>query len=84
MAVLTSTSPARRHIIGDLCVRHYSLTGSGTTGDTFIPSAQGDIEHVSVTPTTSASIGVTISGNTLTFVVTGAWTADVMIFSRIG
>jgi hypothetical protein len=81
MAVLAPTNTPRRHVLGDLVVRHYTL--SGNNGDTFTPP-QGTIEFVVVTPTTAISVGVTTVGNTLTFVTSAAWAAVVAIFSRTG
>lgn len=75
------TNTPRRHVLGDLVVRHYAL--SGNNGDTFVVP-QLDILHVSATPTTAIAVGVTVSGSTLTFVTAGAWAADVMVFSRVG
>ena len=81
MSVLTPTNTPRRHILGDLVVRHYTLTG--TNGDTLVTS-QTNIVHVSATPTTAIAVGVTVSGSTLTIVTVGAFTADFLVFSRVG
>lgn len=81
MASLTPSNQPRRHVLGDLVARHYTV--SGTNGDTLIVP-QGDILHVSITPTTAVAVGATISGSVITFVSGGAFAADVMVFSRIG
>jgi len=81
MPALTATNTPRRHIVGDLVARHYTV--SGTNGDTLVVPQQGII-HVSATPTTAVAVGVTVSGSTLTFVTAGAFAADVMVFSREG
>jgi hypothetical protein len=85
MAALNPTNSPYRHIIGDLAVRFYNLTGSGTTGDTLLIPGITDILDVTVTPVTGATAFLTSwTGNTITFTVTGAWTATVAVFSRVG
>jgi len=89
MAQLVQTNKVRRHVIGDLAFRRYSVVGSGTTGDTLVVP-QTDIEIVLISPTTSVSVGVTTSPGptstttTLTFTIVGAWTAVVVVISRVG
>ena len=79
---ITLTNTPRRHVLGDLVVRHYTCTG-GTNGDTLTVQQQG-ILHVSATPTTAIALGCTVSGSVITFVTAGAWAGDVMVFSREG
>lgn len=81
MAALAPTNTPRKHVLGDLVVRHYTL--SGNNGDTFTPP-QENILHVDPTPTTSISIGVTVASGVITFVTSGAWAADVAVYSRVG
>ena len=78
MAALTPTAVTQRSAIGDEILRFYTL--SGTNGDTFTPSQQSDIRGLAITPTTAISVGATISGNTITFVTSGAWAASVGVF----
>lgn len=85
MAALVATNSPTRHVIGDLAVRFFNLTGSGTTGDTLTVSGVSDILQVVVSPLTGATAFlVAISGNVITFTVTGAWTATVAVYSRVG
>ncbi len=82
MAVLTATAVTQRSNIGDETQRVYTL--SGNNGDTFVPGSQADIRWVGATPTTGIAVGVTVSGNTITFVTVGAWAASVIVLSRVG
>lgn len=82
MPAITATAATPRRILGDLAERTYTL--SGNNGDTFTPTQQSDIEAVFATPTTAIAVGVTRSGNTLTFVTAGAWAAQVTVLSRVG
>ncbi len=81
MSAITQTNAARRHVIGDLTVRHYTV--SGTDGDT-LTVPQINILHVSATPTTAIDLGATWSGSVITFHTAGAWAGDVMVFAREG
>jgi hypothetical protein len=84
MAALQSTASgaqAQRHIIGDLDIRFYVL--SGNNGDT-ITVQQSNIMAVIPVPTTAISMGYTVAGSTITFVTGGAWAATVTVISRIG
>jgi hypothetical protein len=82
MAALSPTATTQRSSIGDLIERTYTL--SGTNGDTFTPPGQTSIRAVFPIPTTAISIGYTLSGNTITFVTSGAWAAAVTVHSREG
>jgi len=82
MAALAPTNQPNRHVLGDLVVRFYDL--SGTNGDTFTPSQQQGIRQVVPIPTTAIAIGYTLAVNTITFVTSGAWAARVAVWSREG
>ena len=82
MAALTSTTAPYRHITGDLSMRFYTL--SGNNGDTLTIPGVIDILQADPVPTTSINLGCTFSGNVVTFVSGGAWTATVMVVSRVG
>lgn len=85
MAALVSTNTPLRHIFGDVAIRFFNLTGSGTTGDTLTVSGVTNILQVVVSPTTGATAFlVSVVGNVITFTVTGAWTATVAVYSRVG
>lgn len=81
MAALTQTNTPSRHVAGNLVIRFYNL--SGTNGDTFTVSA-GTIRMVVPVATTAIAIGCTFTGNTITFVTSGAWSARVMVMSATG
>jgi hypothetical protein len=83
MAVLQSTLANQyRHVIGDMVIRFFTLAGNN--GDTFVYPGAGDILEVNVAPTTAVAVGVTWSGNTITFVTSGAWAASVSVIARVG
>lgn len=82
MAAITSTTSVVRHILGDLAVRYFTL--SGNNGDTLTVNGISQVLQVTVTPTTAISVGATVSGNVVTFVTSGAWAATVGVFSRVG
>lgn len=81
MAVLVPSNTPRRHVIGELVLRHYTMTG--TDGDT-LTVPQSSILFTTFTPTTNISGGITVAGSTLTFHTGGAFTAEVAVFSRVG
>lgn len=81
MAAIQATNAPKRHVLGDLVVKHYTV--SGNNGDTLLTQQLGII-HVDATPTTAIAVGVTVSGSTLTFVTAGAFAADVAVYSREG
>ncbi len=81
MPALTPSAQTTRHVIGDLVMICYTV--SGTNGDTLhVP--QSNILHVSPIPTTAIAVGYTVAGATITFVTAGAFAANVAVFSRIG
>jgi hypothetical protein len=84
MAVQTPTAVTQRSAVGDMIFRSYTL--SGANGDTFaVGSYQpGQIRGYFFTPTTSISVGLTLSGSTFTFVTGGAWAGSLGVFSREG
>lgn len=82
MAALVATNQPTRHIIGDLAIRFYQL--SGTNGDTLTVPGTSQILHVDPTPTTAIDLAATVSGNVITFVSAGAWAANVAVISRTG
>ena len=82
MAALTSTTQPYRHVVGDLVMRFYTL--SGNNGDTLTIPGAVSILQADPVPTTAINIGATIAGNVITFVTSGAWTATVMVTMREG
>ncbi len=82
MAALVSTTAPTRHIVGDLAVRFFTL--SGTNGDTLTVPGVADIQFVGCTPTTAIAFGATWSGSTITFVTSGAFAGTVAVYSRVG
>ena len=82
MAALQPTNTPSRHVIGDLVMRFYNL--SGNNGDTLTVAGASQILQADPVPTTAISLACTFSGNVITFVSAGAWTATVMVTSRVG
>lgn len=82
MAAILSSTPVYRHIVGDLAVRFFTL--SGGNGDTLSVTGISDILNVTVTPTTAISVGATWTGSTVTFVTGGAWAGTAAVYSRVG
>lgn len=82
MAALVSTTAPYRHVLGDLVMRFYTL--SGNNGDTLTIPGTVTILQADPVPTTAINIGCTFSGNVVTFVSGGAWMANVMVTSRVG
>lgn len=82
MAALSPTNSPYRHVIGDLAVRFFTL--SGTNGDTLTVSGIADILDVLCTPTTAIDLGATWTGNVVTFVTAGAWAGTIAVVSRVG
>lgn len=81
MAALSPTNTAKRHVLGDLVLKHYNI--SGTNGDT-LTVPQLNISTFSFTPTTNTAVGVTVSGSVFTFVTGGAFAGVLNVFSREG
>lgn len=82
MAALTPTNSPYRHIIGDLAVRFFNI--SGTNGDTLTVSGIADILDVVCTPTTAIAFGATWAQNVVTFITAGAFAGTVAVISRVG
>ena len=83
MAALQSTTVPVRRILGDLAARVYTVTG--VDADTLnVGPQQADIQMVVVTPTTTVYVGASYVGSVITFHASGAFTAQVMVFSRVG
>lgn len=82
MAALQSTTPAYRHVIGDMVTRFFTL--SGNNGDTLTIIGMGPVILADVTPTTAVSVGVSIANNVITFVTAGAWAGLLQVVTRWG
>lgn len=82
MAAISPTNAPQRHVLGDLVIRFYDL--SGNNGDTFTDLAQVNLRDVVITPTTAIAVGATWAGSVITFTSIGAWAARVAVFSRQG
>ena len=82
MAALVPTNAANRHVVGDMVLRHFDL--SGNNGDTFTYPGPEPVLQVDITPTTAISVGATRSGPVVTFVSSGAWAARVTVWLKNG
>ena len=82
MAALTATNQPARHVVGDLVVRFYTL--SGNNGDTFTPPGEVNIQAYTFTPTTAISVGITLSNGVLTLVTAGAWAGQLQLWVKAG
>lgn len=82
MAALSPTNTPLRHVLGDLVLRDYDL--SGTNGDTLTLPQGESVLQVIATPTTAIALGATRSFNVVTFVTSGAWAGRVTVITRIG
>lgn len=81
MAAITQTNAPYRHVIGNMVLRIYLL--SGNNGDTFtLPT--GTIKTAFITPTTAIAVGATFTSSTITFVTAGAWAARVTVLTAVG
>ena len=81
MAAVTVTNTPTRHVLGDVVMRVFSVTGaSGSTLDT----GMKQILSTLVEPGTSIT-AISDSGGTLTFTSSGAMTAQkVVVLARVG
>jgi len=82
MAALVPTNQPYRHVVGDLVMRFYNL--SGNNGDTLTIPGVSQILQADPCPTTAINIGCTFSGSVITFVTTGPWAATMMVTMREG
>jgi hypothetical protein len=82
MAALQSTTSAVRHVVGDMVMRNYTL--SGTNADTFtVPGGETVIQAL-FTPTTAIAVGITRTFNVLTFVTLGAFAGRLTVYTKNG
>ena len=81
-SALQSTTKVERHVIGDLVIKFYTV--SGTNGDTLLVPGVVGIQMVIPIPTTAIAVGYTVSGTTITFVTAGAFAAKVAVICRNG
>ena len=77
-----TTAPTERFVFGQLVGRAWNLT-SINNGDTLATPFVRIID-IEITPTTAVAVGATISGNTITFVSSGNFAANVWVIGREG
>lgn len=82
MAALTRIGTNERHVIGDLVMRFFTVTG--VSGDT-IDTGQQQIKAVLVPPGSTIT-GYTVSGSTVTLTTGGGAITEqlVVVISRVG
>lgn len=82
MSALVATNNPTRHILGDLVVRFYNISGGDT--DTMTVPQTNILFAIIGLQLKNIDVGITISGSVLTFSATGAFTGTLMVISREG